>query len=156
MYGMAQSNAVLINSKSTVMAQLAQITAAISAIQDQIKTLSLSSATKTRQQYYLWRCGSNLSYGSKTCPTKKAEKKEKYYYEKILWGSKNWYEWCVGSIINKIKIITPKLSLINNIGTIPNSPINYTLAITDSDANIRISNKSTPTMFQVTMSNNIK
>ena len=36
--------------------------------------------------------------------------------------------------MNKIKINTPKISLINNIGTPPNSPRKYTLEIADSGA----------------------
>ena len=57
--------------------------------------------------------------------------------------------------MNKIKISTPKISLINIIGNPPNSPIKYTLAIVDSGANIHISNKATPKVAPVTISNNV-
>ena len=55
-------------------------------------------------------------------------------------------------IINKIKMITPSLSLINNIGTPPNSPIIHTLSITDSGAYIHLTKKATTKMDPVIMS----
>ena len=54
--------------------------------------------------------------------------------------------------MNKIKMSTHKISLINNIGTPPNSTIKYTPANSESGANIHLSNKSTPTMPIVIMS----
>ena len=57
--------------------------------------------------------------------------------------------------MNKIKILTPKISLINNIGTPSNSPRHYKLEIADSGANIHISNEATPTMDPVIIPTNI-
>ena len=57
--------------------------------------------------------------------------------------------------MNKIKTSTPKISLINNIGTPPNSPRKYTLEIADSSANIHIFNESTPIISSVIMSNDM-
>ena len=54
-----------------------------------------------------------------------------------------------------MKISAPKISLINDIGTPPNSPRNYTLEITDPSAKIHIANGATPTMPPVKMSNNM-
>ena len=48
--------------------------------------------------------------------------------------------------MNKIKISTPKISLINIIGTPPNSPRKYTLEIADSGANIHPENEATSIM----------
>ena len=53
--------------------------------------------------------------------------------------------------MNKIESSTPKISLINNIGTPHNSPIKYTPAISDSGANTHIDNESKATMKQVIM-----
>ena len=52
----------------------------------------------------------------------------------------------------KIKIITPKISLINIIGILPSSPRKYTLPTTDSGTNIHLSNEYTPTMTPVIIS----
>ena len=57
--------------------------------------------------------------------------------------------------MKKVKTIIPKISLIKNIGTPPNSPINYTLANVDSGANIHLENEATPTMSSVIISNTI-
>ena len=54
--------------------------------------------------------------------------------------------------MNQMKISTPKITLINNIGTPPDSPINYTLEIVDSGANIHLGNQDTQTMAPVIMS----
>ena len=48
------------------------------------------------------------------------------------------------------------MSLINNIGTPPTSPSKYTLAISDSGANIHISKQDTPKMAPVIISKDIK
>ena len=66
--GLAQANAVLISSNLAVMAQLAQMTAAMSAMQTQLKKLSLypSNQTISKRKYYCWSCGSNYNNGSKT------------------------------------------------------------------------------------------
>ena len=50
---------------------------------------------------------------------------------------------------------TPKISLINIIGTPPNYPSKHTLAITESGPNIHISKKVTTKTTPVIMSNNI-
>ena len=57
--------------------------------------------------------------------------------------------------MDKIKTISLKISLINNSGNTHNYPTNYTLSITDSGANIHLSNKYTPTMAPATIPNNI-
>ena len=54
--------------------------------------------------------------------------------------------------MNKIKTSNPKLSLINNIGTSPNSPSKHTLAIEDSGENTHLAKQYTPTMDPVMMS----
>ena len=54
--------------------------------------------------------------------------------------------------MNKIKVITPKRSLIDNIGTPSNSPSKCTLAIVDSGENVHIAKQATPTMDPVTIS----
>ena len=54
--------------------------------------------------------------------------------------------------MNKIKISTPKISLINNIGTQTNYPSKYTLSIVDSVKNVNLANKATSTMVPVIMS----
>ena len=58
--------------------------------------------------------------------------------------------------MNKNKVINPKLSLINNIGTPTNSSSKHTLAISDSGMNIYLSKQDTPTMEQVIMSNGMR
>ena len=58
--------------------------------------------------------------------------------------------------MNQMKIITPKITLINNTGTSSHSPIKYTLEIADSGAHIHLVNKDTPTMDQVIMSKEVK
>ena len=54
--------------------------------------------------------------------------------------------------MNKIKISPPKISLINNIGTPPNSTRKYILSIAHSGANTHLANQDTPTMATVFMS----
>ena len=48
--------------------------------------------------------------------------------------------------MNKIKISTTKISLINNIGTPPNYHSKYTLAIEYLVTSIHLAKQSTPTM----------
>ena len=55
--------------------------------------------------------------------------------------------------MNKIKISAPKLSLLNNIRTPPNSHITQMLEITYSYVNTHISKQSTSSMVPVIMSN---
>ena len=75
---MAQANAVLTSSNSSVMAQLAQITAAMNSTQAQLKTLSVTSTNTTTRKgkIYCWSCGSDFTHGSKTCSSKKTVHKE--------------------------------------------------------------------------------
>ena len=54
--------------------------------------------------------------------------------------------------MNEIKMSTPKISLIDNIGTPPNYPRKYTLAISDSGANIHLENEITVIMSPVILS----
>ena len=57
--------------------------------------------------------------------------------------------------MTKIKMSTPKSSLINNVGIPANSLRKETLAISDLVANIHIYNEATPKMSPVIMSKNI-
>ena len=58
--------------------------------------------------------------------------------------------------MNKIKMSTPKISLINNIRTPTNSSIKYTLEIAYLGTSIHLANQPTPTMAQVILSKEIK
>ena len=51
--------------------------------------------------------------------------------------------------MNKIKTSTPKISLINNIGTPPNYPSKYTLSILESGENIHLEKQATTTVTPV-------
>ena len=55
--------------------------------------------------------------------------------------------------MDKIKISTPKIILINTIETPPDSPRKYTVAIVDYDANINLENEASPTIPPFIMSN---
>ena len=57
--------------------------------------------------------------------------------------------------MNKIKIITPKISLINDIGSPPNYPRKYTLSISESGENIHLENGAIPTMPPLIIPNNM-
>ena len=57
--------------------------------------------------------------------------------------------------MNKIKISTPRISLINNIGNPSNYPKKYTLEMAESGVNIHISNEATPRMALVIISKNM-
>ena len=124
MRGMAQANSVLTSSNSVFMAQLAQTTATMNVIQAQLETLFATSTipTITKRKYYYWSCRSNYNNGRKIWSSKKTGHKEEVYHKKRLRGSEKWCEWWLGVIMNKIQISTPKISLINNIVTLPNSP----------------------------------
>ena len=50
----------------------------------------------------------------------------------------------------------PKIIFINCINTPPNYTSNNMIAITEGGDNIHVSKKDTPTMYPVTMSNNIE
>ena len=66
--GLAQANVVLTSSNSAVMAQLAQMTVTMNAMQAQLKTLSSDpiNQTRSKRKYYCWSCMSNHNHGSKT------------------------------------------------------------------------------------------
>ena len=57
--------------------------------------------------------------------------------------------------MNKIKMSTTKIILINNIRTPPNSPRKYTPTIIDSGAKFHPENETTQTMSPVIMSKNM-
>ena len=71
-------------------------------------------------------------------------------------GSEKGCELRLGTIVNKIEISNPKIILINYIDTPPNPTITNMLEITDSDANIHLERKATPTMALVMMENDMK
>ena len=71
-------------------------------------------------------------------------------------GSEKGCEWLFGSIDNKIKISSPKISLINHIHTPPNPTSTNMLEISDYGANIHLSRQATPTMAPVIVDNEIK
>ena len=60
--------------------------------------------------------------GSKNLLASKTGRKEEAYYKKILFRIKRGGELRLGATINKIESSDPKISLINCIGTPPNSP----------------------------------
>ena len=82
--GLAQTNHILTSSNSVVMAQLAQITVTINAMQAQLKTLLLAPTkpTRNKRKYYFWSCGSNYTHSSKNCSSRKVVHKEETYYKK--------------------------------------------------------------------------
>ena len=82
--GMGQANAVLTRSKYAVMAQLAQMTVTMNAIQAQLKTLASAQNNQPRQKinFYCWICGINFTHGTKTWSAKKAGHQEKTYLQK--------------------------------------------------------------------------
>ena len=65
--GLAQANAVLTNSNSAVMAQLAQMTVTMNAMQAQVKTLASAQNHQARpkRKFYCWSCGSNYTHRRK-------------------------------------------------------------------------------------------
>ena len=151
---MSQVNALLASLNSSVMAQLAKMAAIIIAMQAQLNTISATStnSTRTNMKYYCSRCGINFTHGSKTCSSKKTCHKKQSHCKKTLEDIEKGCEWQFGEIINKIKIRTPKIILINNIGAPPNYSSKYTLAISDSGTNIHLANQSTSTMAPVLVS----
>ena len=58
---MAQANAVLTSSNSAVMSQLSQITVAMNAMQEKLKTLASAQTKQTRpkRNHYFWSFGRN-------------------------------------------------------------------------------------------------
>ena len=71
-------------------------------------------------------------------------------------GSEKLCEWRLGSIVNKIEISNPKISLIKYIDTPHNPTSNNILAIADSGENIHPEKQAIPTMSPVIMENVIK
>ena len=147
---LAQANSVLTSSNSAVMAQLAQMTETMNAIQAQLNTLSATSTYSTipKIKYHCWSCGRNFTHGRKALYSNKSGIQYEDYYKKILGGIKRGCVLRLVDIMNKIKIGTLKIGLINNI---PNSNIKSTLAIADSGKNIHISNQATTTVYPVMM-----
>ena len=127
----------------------------MNAIQAQLNILSLATNNQTRskRKYYCWSCGSNYTYESKTCSTKKEGHQEEAYYNKRLGGSKKGCELRLGGEINKIEMSHPKISLIICIRTPPNYPSNNMLTIADSGANIHLEKQSTTKIAPLIMSN---
>ena len=66
-------------------------------------------------------------------------------------GSEKVCERQLEAIINQIKIIKPKIGLINYINNTHNPTSNNMLSIADSGANIHLARKATPTMDPVIM-----
>ena len=83
---LAQSNTVLTSSNYAVMAQLAQLTVIMNAMQAQLKTLASAETNQVRPKikFYCCSCGINFTRGSKTCASKKAVHQEEAYYKKRM------------------------------------------------------------------------
>ena len=79
--GLTQANAVVTRSNSEVLAQLAQITVTMNAIQAQLKKLASAQTNQSRSKsnHYCWSCGSNFTHGSKTCSSNKAGNQDEVY-----------------------------------------------------------------------------
>ena len=139
------------------MAQLAQMTVVVNAMQAQLKTRASSpkNQTRSKRNYYCCICGSTYTHGSKTWSSKKPWHQEEAYHKKLLSVRKKGCKWRLGEIINKIKIRNPKINLINCIGAQPNSPSNNTLSIADSSTSIHPAKQVTTTMAPVIISNEI-
>ena len=91
--------------------------------------------------------------GVKPALPKKSSHKEEVYYKKIFGVSKKVRKLWLGAIMNKIKMSTTKLILINNIRTPTNYLSNQTVSIIVSGANIHLSKQATTKMAQVIISN---
>ena len=151
--GLAQANAILTSSNYTIMAQLAQMIVTMKAMHAQLKTLASAKTNQAspKRKFYCWSCGSNFTHGSKTWSAKKAGHQEEAYYKKIFGGSEKGCAWRLGAKGNKIKIINPKISLINHIDTPTNTTSTNMLVIVDSGTNIHLSRQATHTMSPVIM-----
>ena len=70
---LAQANAALNRSNSAVMAQLAQMTVTMNAMQAQLKTLASAQNNQARpkRRFYCWSYGSNFTHRRKICSAKK-------------------------------------------------------------------------------------
>ena len=139
--GREHANIVLTIYNSAVMAQLAQMNVTINALKVQLKTLTSTTTNPTRsnRKFYCSICRRNFTHGSKTWLDKKTGLTEEAYYKKILGGSEKGRKWRLGEIIYKIKMINPKISLINCIGATPNVPSKNMPEIADSGVNIHLS-----------------
>ena len=118
---LSQANSFLTSSKYADMAQLLQMNETMNTMQSQIKTLSSTSTNSTisKRKYYCWWCRINFTHGSKAWSSNKSRHKDESYYNKVLGGIEKGCKWRLGAIMNKIKTSTPKIILINNIGTPP-------------------------------------
>ena len=87
--GLAQDIAVLTSSNYAVMAQLAQLTVIMNAMQSQLKTLASAETNQVRpkRKFYCCSCGINFTHGSKTSSEKKAVHQEEACYNKMMGGS---------------------------------------------------------------------
>ena len=92
--GLAQSNAVLTSSNYALMAQLAQMTVTMNAMQAQLNTLASAQTNQARpkRNHYCWSCGSKYTHGRQTCLSKKAGHQDEEYYNKRMGGSEKGYE----------------------------------------------------------------
>ena len=134
------------------------MTVTMNFMQVQLKTLApvQTNQARPRINLYYWNCGRNFTHGSKTCSEKKAGNQEESYHKKQMCGSEKGCECELGAIVNKIKIINPKISLINNIDTPPNPTSTNMLAISDSGTNIHLAIKATPKIDPLIMENEMK
>ena len=66
--GLAQEDSFLTSPNTVVMLQLAQLTAAMGEIQEQIKKFTTN--TKTKRKYYCWSCSRNLKRSSRHFPNR--------------------------------------------------------------------------------------
>ena len=148
---LAEANAVLTISNSSVTDQLSHMTVTMNDMQAQLKMLSLAYTKKTRsrRKYYCWSCRRSYTHGSKNSSSKKAGHNEEAYYKKRLGRSEKGCKWWLDAITNKIQISNPKIFLMNFIGTPPDSPINNILSIAESGTNIHPEKLDTTTMDPV-------
>ena len=85
MDGLAQLNAILTSTNTTVMAQLVQITESMGDIQEQIKTLSTN--TEPNSAHKFWIIGRKLKHGRRHFPTNKSGYKDEAHYINRVGGS---------------------------------------------------------------------
>ena len=139
------------------MSKLSQMTVTMNDMQEQLKALSsvTKNPTRTKIKLYCQSYRSNFTHGSKTCSAKKTRHKEEAYYKKRMGIRETGCELWLWEIIIKIRISNPKTSLINCIGTPPNSPGKNVLEIADSGANIHLSKQATATMAPVITSSDM-
>ena len=87
---LAQVNAVLNRSNTSVMSQLEQMTVTMNDSQVQLKMIpsAPTNQTRSKRNYYCWSFGSNYNPGSKNFSSKKYFHQDEAYYNKILGGRK--------------------------------------------------------------------